>query len=157
MHTKIGFPAMAVGWLILTMGCGSTGPSVSCDALKVTVDGKPYPLVNIMGIEHDAGFEVVGFDKPGISCEDLTAKKGYKTKGTTAVAASATHDTDGWSAVRVGASTEMGVSTAIAAKPGKVGDPVAVCVTKEASFKASGDKEVTIVGLFEGTFCGKRE
>lgn len=145
--TGIGF--LGVLWLL---GCGASDPVSTCEPLRVTKDDAPYPLVNLLGVQTNAGFEVKGFDRAGIRCEDLVAKR-YQSRGTTAVVASV----GALSTVGFGSSYEMGISTVMLEKPKKAGDPISICVQKEVHFSAAGGEAITIVGLFAGTYCGTRE
>ncbi|MDQ3369684.1 MAG: hypothetical protein M3680_30040 [Myxococcota bacterium] len=148
-------------------GCGSKQAQTaeSCGPVAVTVDGKPldampkgFARTTIMGDSRTLEVEVFNHDQT--TCEEMISRKGRNVpEGELSVRAFAGGSGMMGKGVGIESHTQAGGDVSIVGdKPKAAGDVVSICVGN-VSFKprvgAYKDKQVTVKGLFTGTYCGE--
>lgn len=148
------------------------GKAERCAPLEVTVDGKEVKLAHGLaryepdakaeadGTHSLAGWSVAVFDHDKVTCGDFLARQRSIPSGETTVRAYVP-DNGRVRTVGIGVHSQMVRHARLETSSETVGDKVAICVTEPTVFTpVIGDfkgKPVSIQGLIEGKFCGKRE
>lgn len=155
---------IAAALALAVTACGKKdgeGGGGDCAALEVTIDGKAVELANGFGVlDNSGGYTMSMYNHADMTCENMLERMRPVTEGEVSVRGF----TGGQMGNGVGieAWTESGKpKVKLQTKPDKVGDPIAICVSKKHTFTPEiGDykgKEVTIVGSMAGQYCGERK
>jgi hypothetical protein len=154
--------------IVLAAACAkneSSSSATACRPLRVTVDGTPLPalphgLAKANNMNGDISYEITRFNQATATCAQLLDRAGREVPaGEISVRAFAAGVGMTGKGVAIGAHTQMGGNVTLASPaPKAVGDIVKVCADSVAFEPIAGEykgTQVTIDGLFEGTYCGE--
>jgi hypothetical protein len=136
--------------------------SAPCPELIVTADGKQVDLPLGLGAKvpeaRGGGYVVSRFNHREIDCATYLKASRPIVPGELEVGAYVGPITTN---VRANTSNALGVPARVHTLPGKVGDPISICVTETVEHDpelSEGHRvRVAISGLLSGTFCGHAE
>jgi hypothetical protein len=133
--------------------------AAGCPALAITVDGKPLSgsFRGVAVTAENAGYKtqlIHLYDHDKFACEEEL--KGRHTPVDNEVFVKAFHGA--YPGVGIGAYTHLEGKLTLDRPPGKVGEPLEICVREPVQFTPNAGsfsgKKVSIVGKFAGKYCG---
>lgn len=151
-------------------GCGKSKGGDGCPAGEITLDGEPLANTHGVAVEGQGSYVIMLYDHDKVTCEEMLTTQVAeimelaKARGKQNDEIQVRVATGGLgNAIGLGGNTKMdsSVKAELVAKPAKVGDRTAICLTEPAEYDLQigphKGKKLVMKGLFEGEFCGSRE
>ena len=146
---------------------GAAGPHRACkNPMTVKLDGAEVTLPNALAVSAKTSdgaveYKLYLFENPGVTCEELLAKRERELRDDEKVVVISTGETPLARSIAVPRQTIVNVGTELVGPPPKApGDKLSICSDGNKTYKRKADKlpalEVLVAGTGTGKYCGAR-